>query len=74
MKCLDECKKNKASCKNEGCRMCIDYPLEYNCIYETVDKNGALTLREVGKRLKVSFARIKQIETEALRKVRLLLK
>tara|TARA_R100000005_G_C4993605_1_gene200625 strand:- start:2381 stop:2545 length:165 start_codon:yes stop_codon:yes gene_type:complete len=54
--------------------MWIDYPLEYNCIYETVDKNGALTLREVGKRLKVSFARIKQIETEALRKVRLLLK
>tara|TARA_R110000824_G_scaffold97215_4_gene232237 strand:- start:197 stop:421 length:225 start_codon:yes stop_codon:yes gene_type:complete len=74
MKCLEECKNQKKPCENEACRMWVDYPGEYNCVYETIDRNGSLTLREVGKRLKVSFARIKQIETEALGKVKLLLK
>tara|TARA_B100000287_G_scaffold373736_1_gene373093 strand:- start:566 stop:706 length:141 start_codon:yes stop_codon:yes gene_type:complete len=41
---------------------------------ETVDKHGALTLREVADRLGVSFVRIKQIEDKALKKIGLLLK
>ena len=73
MICLDKCKKNNTPCDKRNCRMWIEYAEEYNCAYETVNKNGSLTLREVGKRLKVSFARIKQIETEALKKLKLLL-
>jgi len=40
-----------------------------NCVNETVTNNGALTLREVAKRLNVSFVRVKQIEDKALKKL-----
>tara|TARA_R110002153_G_scaffold1580_16_gene8140 strand:+ start:3325 stop:3477 length:153 start_codon:yes stop_codon:yes gene_type:complete len=34
-----------------------------------VQKNGAMTLREIGDRLGVSFVRVKQIESEILKKL-----
>jgi len=48
----------------------IDFPTEYNCCLISIYENGNMTLREVGERIGVSFARIKQIETAALRKMR----
>ncbi len=70
MKCLQECKETNTPCKEKKCRMWIDYEQEYNCIGETVFCNGPLTLREVSKRLGVSFVRIKQIEDGALKKIK----
>jgi DNA-directed RNA polymerase sigma subunit (sigma70/sigma32) len=36
----------------------------------SIYENGNMTLRQIGERLGISFARVKQIETEALRKIR----
>jgi len=68
--CARKCLANKSACLQEGCRHFIDYPAEYNCVLITVYENGNLTLREVADRLGVSFARIKQIESKALAKLK----
>jgi hypothetical protein len=72
--CLATCQKLNVECPIEECRYWISYPQDRNCSLETVDKHGALTLREVADRLGVSFVRIKQIEDKALKKIGLLLK
>jgi len=70
MSCHDECQKNNKSCKQTQCRYWIDYNNDLNCTIITVDKHGNLTLREIGKRLSLSFVRIKQIQDQALKKLR----
>ena len=67
--CLELCKNKNVSCPNEDCRMWIDYEEDLNCIYETVNKNGSLTLREIAARMGVSFVRVKQIQDKALKKI-----
>ena len=69
-KCARECMISKKACKNNTCRLFIDYPEEYNCVLVTVYEHGSLTLREVAERVGVSFARIKQIESKALEKLK----
>ena len=69
MKCLEECRENKSPCKNKSCRMWIDYKDELNCVCESVNVNGRMSLREVAARLGVSFVRIKQIEDIAISKM-----
>jgi len=69
MKCLQECIKNKKACGESDCRHWIDYEEDLNCVHQTVDKCGALTLRETADRLKLSFVRVKQIEDAALKKL-----
>ena len=67
--CLKICRSLDTSCPNTDCRNWISYESEYNCVLETVDRNDSMTLREVAKRLGVSFVRIKQIEDKALKKI-----
>tara|TARA_R100001126_G_C4746137_1_gene110760 strand:- start:15 stop:254 length:240 start_codon:yes stop_codon:yes gene_type:complete len=69
MNCLEKCRKERTPCKNTSCRLWIDYKKDLNCVDETVSKHGALTLREVAKRLNVSFVRVKQIEDKAIKKL-----
>ncbi len=69
MKCIDECRAAKKACKMNECRMWVDHLPDLNCTYETVNKNGSLSLREAAKRLNISFVRVKQIEDEALNKL-----
>ena len=52
------------------CRMWVNFPKEYNCCLISIYENGCMTLREVGERLGISFARVKQIEEKALNKIR----
>ena len=61
MKCLEKCRKTKTPCQKRDCRLWVDYSPDLNCVSETVENHGALTLREVAKRLNVSFVRVKQI-------------
>ena len=68
--CSRECLRKKKSCRDSGCRMWIDYPDEQNCCLISVYQNGTMTLREIGERIGVSFARIKQIETKAINKMK----
>jgi DNA-directed RNA polymerase sigma subunit (sigma70/sigma32) len=50
--------------------MWINYPDEQNCCLISIYQNGTMTLREIGERIGVSFARIKQIETQAISKMK----
>ena len=69
MKCLEICKKRNKACQETDCRMWVDYDSEFNCVLETIERNGRMTLREASKRLGISFVRVKQIEDKALKKL-----
>jgi len=69
MKCLDKCIELDVSCPVCECRAWIDSEEEFNCIHEAVAAAGGMTLREVAKRLGVSFVRVKQIEDKAIKKL-----
>ena len=68
--CAQQCLKDKECCSASKCKFHIDYEDEYNCSLITIYENGPLTLREIAKREGLSFARIKQIENEALIKLK----
>lgn len=68
--CAALCLLDDKRCMQTECRMWIDYPDEQNCCLVSIHENGNMTLRQVGDRIGVSFARIKQIETQALRKMK----
>ena len=70
--CSRTCMKEKAECSQKDCRLWIDFPKEYNCTLVSVYEHGPMTLREVAEREHLSFARIKQIETKALKKLKTL--
>jgi|ETNvirenome_2_30_1030614.scaffolds.fasta_scaffold49947_2 hypothetical protein len=68
--CARACLKDKISCAQCSCRHWIDYDGEQNCSLISIHLNGAMTLKDVGERLGLSLVRIKQIEAEALKKIR----
>lgn len=71
--CCKKCLEYGVSCptENSDCRNWIDYEDDSNCVLLAVDNNDneRMTLREVSKRLGVSFVRIKQIQTTAVKKM-----
>jgi len=68
--CSRKCRELGEGCPHRDCRLWIDYEDEYNCSLISVYENGPLTLRQVGERLGISFARVKQIEQKALIKLK----
>ena len=60
----------KTGCPAKDCRHWIEHEDEHNCTLVSVYQNGPMTLRQTGERMNLSFARIKQIETKALLKIR----
>ena len=68
--CSRKCIELEEGCPHQDCRMWIDYEEEYNCTLVSVYEKGSLTLRQVGERLGISFARVKQIEEKALLKMK----
>ena len=68
--CSRQCMQKQKPCTEKECRLFIDYKEEYNCDLISIYENGAMTLREVGERLGISFARVKQIESAALLKMK----
>lgn len=67
--CIGRVQKSKEGCKDCECRYWIDYNEDLNCTHIAIQKHGALKLQEVGDRLKVTAARIKQLEQESLKKI-----
>ena len=71
--CCQKCLEYDVSCpiENSDCRHWINYENDSNCVLIAVDnnENDRMTLREVSKRIGVSFVRIKQIETDAVKKL-----
>jgi hypothetical protein len=71
--CCEKCIEYDVSCptENSDCRHWIDYDDDSNCTLIAVDNNKSdpMTLREVSKRMGVSFVRIKQIQMAAEKKL-----
>jgi len=68
--CSRLCRQKNIICNQEECRFWIHYTPEFNCCLISIKENGCMTLREIGERLGISFARVKQIETKALKKMK----
>ena len=68
--CSKECLINKKCCKETECRHHINSKEDLNCCLIAIAKKGNMTLDEVGKRLGISYVRVKQIETSAINKLR----
>ncbi|MBL19070.1 MAG: hypothetical protein CMC82_04490 [Flavobacteriaceae bacterium] len=68
--CSRKCIELDTECPNTDCRLWIDYPQENNCTLISVNENDSMTLREIGERIGLSFARVKQIEQKALSKIK----
>lgn len=68
--CSRKCIELETECPCTDCRLWIDYPDEKNCSLISINENDSMTLREVGERLGISFARVKQIEQKALSRIR----
>ena len=67
--CSKECMRDEKGCSETSCRMWVDYDKDNNCSLIYIYHNGAMTLDEVSKRLKVSLVRVSQIEKEAIKKL-----
>lgn len=67
--CVEACQKLSVSCPNKDCRNWIDYEEDLNCTLISVENNDKMTLRDVAKRLKCSFVRVKQLEENAINKM-----
>lgn len=70
MKCLEVCRKFETSCPVSDCRHWIDYDKELNCVFESISKNGSMTLRETADRLNISYVRVKQIQDTTMSKLK----
>ena len=68
--CARICTKNKTNCLNKECPYWINFPQDNNCCLISIFEHGPMTLREVAERLGISFARVKQIESGALQKLK----
>jgi DNA-directed RNA polymerase sigma subunit (sigma70/sigma32) len=69
--CAKTCMMLNKSCEERECRNHLEYKEDLNCVLVAIDKNnGPLTLRQIAPRMGVSFPRIKQIQDQAMKKVR----
>ena len=68
--CAEACAHSDTPCPIEECRLWIDYKEDNNCTLIAVDKNGSMTLDQVGKRLGVSLVTIKKIEDKVKLKLK----
>ena len=69
LNCSRKCLYSQKCCDKMSCKFFIDYKSDYNCCLISIYENGPMTLREIGDRLGISFARVKQIESAALKKI-----
>ena len=68
--CSRACIKNKQHCDIKECKYWINFKEDKNCCLISIFEHGSMTLREVADRLGISFARVNQIETAALQKIK----
>tara|TARA_R100000234_G_C4879996_1_gene126944 strand:+ start:138 stop:380 length:243 start_codon:yes stop_codon:yes gene_type:complete len=68
--CCNCCIVNSVGCPIDECEQWIDYEDDLNCALISIEKNGAMTLREIADRLDISFVRVKQIQDKAFSKLR----
>jgi hypothetical protein len=71
MKCFKVCKEKSVACPIHDCRYWVEHQQSYNCTFGVIENaNGPLTLEKVGEILNLTAARISQIQTEAIKKIK----
>lgn len=68
--CSKACLDKQIECPFKECGYWIDYQDDKNCDLISIEKYGSMTLRQIGERLGVSYVRIKQIESAAIKKLK----
>ena len=68
--CSTKCMDTATPCCEKHCKHWLDYEKEQNCTLISIYINGPMTLRQVAERMGISYARVKQIESSALNKIR----
>lgn len=68
--CSRKCVELNIECPCTDCRLWVNFPDEKNCSLISIHENDGMTLREIGERLEISFARVKQIEQKAIEKIK----
>lgn len=68
--CSLACQKHDVPCPFNSCKNWINYEKDHNCDLISIEKNGEMTFREIGERLGVSYVRVKQIESAAIKKIK----
>jgi len=64
--CAEYCKKHKVSCPVKDCNYWINYPSDLNCTLICAEEHGPMSLRDIAKRLNISYVTVKNIEERAL--------
>ena len=68
--CVEEVWDTKNKCGNKKCRYWIKFPEDLNCSHVAIHKHQeGLKLKEIGKRMDITGARVLQIEEEAIKKI-----
>ena len=62
---------NNKPCEQSDCRKWINYEEDMNCCLISIENNDGkgLTLEKTGKRIGLSFVRVRQIEKQAIAKL-----
>jgi|10_taG_2_1085330.scaffolds.fasta_scaffold68862_2 hypothetical protein len=68
--CIEECIITDTSCGNTNCKYWLEHPEDLNCMFVSIQKNGAHTLQQIGDRLNISAVRVKQIQDKAFLKMK----
>ena len=69
MKCVEETYNSNFPCPLTACRFWLNYKEDLNCTHIAIYKHGSLKLQEIGDRLQLTAARIKQLEEISLKKI-----
>ena len=70
MKCTEQCKESDSPCQKCDCRQWMDYEEDLNCSIIAVEKNGPMTLEQISERMGMTLVRVKQIQDDALVKIK----
>ena len=73
-KCAEETQESNNICDKKDCRLWMEWGEDLNCTLISVKKNGRLTLNQIGDRLNISYARVSQIEKQAVNKLKTVFK
>ena len=68
--CARLCMIEETKCGNQDCRLWLNYEEDLNCTLIAVDKHDPMTLREISERENLSFVRVKQIQDQAIVKLK----
>ena len=68
-KCSSACLKHDVECDFKECKHWLNFSDDHNCDLISIAKHPDMTLREISERLGISFPRVQQIQTAALKKL-----